>query len=48
MKLFLVLGLGDRALFKKLLGPFLIIGIVGVASTLLYYDLGSALPAASG
>ncbi len=48
MKLFLVLGLGDRALFKKLLGPFLIIGIVGLASTLLYYDLGSALPAAGG
>jgi len=43
MKLFLVLGLGDRSLFKKLLGPFLVIGIVGLVSTLLYYDLADAL-----
>jgi hypothetical protein len=43
-----VLGLGDRALFKKPLGQFLIIGSVGLASALLYYDLGSALPAAGG
>jgi len=48
MKLFLVLGLGDRALFKKLLGPFVIIGIVGLATMLLYYDLSAALPAAGG
>ncbi|MEA3642563.1 MAG: MgtC/SapB family protein [Lamprobacter sp.] len=48
MKLFLVLGLGDRALFKTLIGPFLVIGIVGLVSTLLYYDLGTALQAAGG
>lgn len=43
MKLFLVFGLGDRNLFKKLLLPFLIIGSVGIATTLLYYDLAAAL-----
>ncbi len=48
MKLFLVLGLGDRDLFKKLLGPFLVIGVVGIATTLVYYDLGAALPASGG
>jgi uncharacterized membrane protein (DUF4010 family) len=46
MKLFLVLGLGHRDLFKKLLLPFMIIGIVGLATTLVYYDLGAALSGA--
>lgn len=44
MKLFLVLGLGDRVLFKKLLLPFMVIGIVGLVTTVVYYDLGAALP----
>lgn len=48
MKLFLVLGLGDRNLFRKLLGPFVVIGLVGLATTLVYYDLGAALPGAGG
>ncbi len=48
MKLFLVLGLGDRDLFRKLLLPFLVIGVVGIATTLLYYDLGAALTRAGG
>jgi uncharacterized membrane protein (DUF4010 family) len=43
MKLFLVFGLGDRDLFKKLIFPFTIIGVVGLVTTLLYYDLGAAL-----
>jgi len=45
MKLFLVLGLGDRVLFKKLLLPFMMIGIVGLVTTVFYYDLAAALPA---
>jgi uncharacterized membrane protein (DUF4010 family) len=48
MKLFLVLGLGDRALFKKLIGPFVIIGVAGLASMFLYYDLGTTTPAVAG
>jgi uncharacterized membrane protein (DUF4010 family) len=44
MKLFLVLGLGDRVLFKKLLLPFMVIGIVGLVTTVFYYDLSAALP----
>ncbi len=48
MKLFLVLGLGDRDLFKKLLGPFVVVGVVGMATTLMYYDLGAASPAVGG
>jgi uncharacterized membrane protein (DUF4010 family) len=43
MKLFLVFGLGDRGLFKKLILPFTLIGVVGLVTTLLYYDLGAAL-----
>jgi uncharacterized membrane protein (DUF4010 family) len=38
MKLFLVLVLGDRGLFRQLLVSFLIIGAVGIATMLLYYD----------
>ena len=43
MKLFLVLGLGDRGLFRQLLWSFLIIGAVGIVTMLLYYDLGAIL-----
>jgi uncharacterized membrane protein (DUF4010 family) len=48
MKLFLVLGLGDRDLFRKLLGPFVVIGAVGLVTTLLYYDLGASISRAGG
>ncbi len=48
MKLFLVLGLGDRDLFRKLFGPFVVIGVVGLVTTLVYYDLGAAVSAAGG
>jgi len=48
MKLFLVLGLGDRDLFRKLFGPFVVIGAVGLATTLLYYDLGASISRAGG
>lgn len=41
MKLFLVLTLGDRGLFKQLLPAFLVIGAVGIVTMLLYYDLSS-------
>lgn len=41
MKLFLVLSLGHRDLFKHLLLSFLIMGAVGITTMLLYYDLGS-------
>jgi hypothetical protein len=43
MKLFLVLGLGHRGLFRQLLGSFLIVGAVGIVTMLLYYDLGAAI-----
>lgn len=43
MKLFLVFGLGDRALFKKLLLPFMVIGLVGLTTTVFYYDLSGSL-----
>lgn len=43
MKLFLVFTLGDRGLFRQLLLSFLVIGGVGIATMLLYYDLGAAL-----
>ncbi len=45
MKLFLVLGLGHRTLFKHLLVSFLIMGAVGIVTMLLYYDLGGMWPA---
>lgn len=38
MKLMLVFTLGDRDLFKRLLGAVLIITAVGLISSLLYYD----------
>ncbi len=40
MKLFLVLSLGHRTLFRHLLLSFLIMGAVGIVTMLLYYDLG--------
>jgi uncharacterized membrane protein (DUF4010 family) len=43
MKLFLVLGLGHRGLFRQLLLSFLIIGAVGILTMILYYDLGAML-----
>jgi uncharacterized membrane protein (DUF4010 family) len=43
MKLFLVLTLGHRELFRHLLVAFLIIGAVGILAMLLQYDLGQAL-----
>jgi uncharacterized membrane protein (DUF4010 family) len=42
MKLFLVLALGDRGLFKYLLLAFSIIGAVGIVTMFMYYDV--ALP----
>jgi len=39
MKLFLVLGLGHRILFRNLLASFLIVGAVGIVTMFLYYDL---------
>lgn len=44
MKLFLVLGLGDRGLFKKLITPFVVIGLSGLITTFLYYDILHFLP----
>ncbi len=44
MKLFLVLGLGDRGLFKKLIVPFVVIGLSGLITTFLYYDIVDFLP----
>ncbi len=41
MKLFLVLSLGHRDLFKHLLFSFLVMGAAGIITMLLYYDLGS-------
>ena len=42
MKLMLVYSLGDKGLFKKLIGPVVIIGIAGLGSAFLYYDLSAA------
>lgn len=39
MKLFLVLALGDRGLFKHLLLAFIVIGSVGIVTMFLYYDV---------
>ncbi|MBF0264704.1 MAG: MgtC/SapB family protein [Gammaproteobacteria bacterium] len=41
MKLFLVLGLGHRMLFHRLLWNFAIIGTVGIITMLFYYDLSA-------
>ncbi len=43
MKLFLAFSLGNIGLFKHLLISFLIMGSVGIATMLLYYDLGSLI-----
>lgn len=43
MKLLLVLGLGDRGLFKYLLAAFALIGSTGLAVVLLYYDWSALL-----
>jgi len=40
MKLMLIFGLGHRALFKRLLLSFLVIGAVGLVTMFLYYDIG--------
>ena len=42
MKLALVFSLGDRGLFKKLLGPVLVISASGLVTALLYYDFGAS------
>lgn len=47
MKLMLVYSLGDKGLFKKLIGPVVIIGIAGLGSAFIYYDF-SAPAAAAG
>ena len=39
MKLFLVFSLGNRQLFKRLIIPFFLIGVSGIISMLVYYDL---------
>ena len=41
MKLFLVLFLGHRGLFKQLLLAFLVIGATGIVTMFLYYDLST-------
>ena len=38
MNLLLVLSLGDRGLFKQLLGAVIIIGVAGLVSAFFYYD----------
>jgi uncharacterized membrane protein (DUF4010 family) len=43
MKLFLVLSLGSRSLFKHCLVPFLVMAVTGIITMLLYYDLGTML-----
>jgi uncharacterized membrane protein (DUF4010 family) len=43
MKLFLAFSLGHRGLFKHLLVSFLIMGAVGIATMLVYYDLGQLI-----
>ena len=43
MKLFLVFSLGHRGLFKECLISFAIMGAAGIATMLLYYDLGTAV-----
>jgi len=41
MKLMLVYSLGDKGLFKKLIGPVVIIGIAGLGSAFIYYDFSA-------
>lgn len=48
MKLLLVYSLGDKGLFKKLLGPVIIIGISGLASAYFYYDFSGTAAAVAG
>ena len=43
MKLFLVLTLGDRQLFKNLLGAVLIITASGLISSFLYFDFSTGI-----
>ena len=45
MKLMLVYSLGDKGLFKKLIGPVIIISIAGLGSAFIYYDFSA--PAAA-
>ncbi len=47
MKLLLVFSLGDKGLFKKLLGPVVIIGIAGLVSAFFYYDFSTPAAAAA-
>ena len=47
MKLVLVFTLGDRGLFRKLIGPVVIIGVAGLASAFLYYDFSLPAPASA-
>lgn len=42
MKLFLVLSLGDRGLFKHCLVSFLVMGVVGIGTTFVYYDVDAS------
>jgi uncharacterized membrane protein (DUF4010 family) len=42
MKLFLVFSLADRGLFKHCLISFLVMGVAGIVTMLLYYDIGGA------
>jgi len=41
MKLMLVYSLGDKGLFRKLLGPVVIIGCAGLGSAFIYYDISA-------
>jgi uncharacterized membrane protein (DUF4010 family) len=43
MKLFLIFSLGHRGLFRRVLVSFMIIGVSGVVTMVLYYDLGTAM-----
>jgi uncharacterized membrane protein (DUF4010 family) len=43
MKLFLVFTLGHRELFRHLLFSFLVIGVVGIVTMALYYDVPSMM-----
>ncbi len=48
MKLLLILSLGDRGLFKKLVVPVVVVGVAGLASAWLYYDLPWTLAPGAG
>ena len=43
MKLFLVFSLGDRGLFKHCLISFLVMGVAGIVTMLLYFDIWDAV-----